>query len=185
MKIAILGWGSLIWQPKELNYNKEFDWKDNGPSLPIEFARISNNGRLTLVITKDGTELQTLYTLSNYKNIEEAVLDLAEREGSDRKSIGSYEKEKKEFSDVNFPFKDKIIEWINTTDFKAVIWTNHEENWQTKTNYKDRIEYLKSLKGETSTLAEEYIRKTPEQIRTEYRLKIEEQLNWLPILKIN
>ena len=35
MKIAILGWGSLIWQPKELNYNKEFDWKDDGPSLTI------------------------------------------------------------------------------------------------------------------------------------------------------
>lgn len=185
MKIAILGWGSLIWQPKELNYNKEFDWKDDGPSLPIEFARISNNGRLTLVITKDGTELQTLYTLSNYKNTEEAVLDLAVREGSGRKSIGSYEKAKKEFSDNNFPFRDKIIEWIDRTDFDAVIWTNLEENWQQKTNYKDRIEYLKSLKGATSTLAEEYIRKTPEQIRTEYRLKIEEQLNWLPILKIN
>ena len=99
-----------------------------------------------MVITKDGTELQTLYTLSNYKNTEEAVLDLAEREGSGRKSIGFYDKTKKEFSDVNFPFKDKIIEWINTTDFKAVIWTNLKENWQEKTNYKDRIEYLKSLR---------------------------------------
>ncbi len=185
MKIAILGWGSLIWQPKELNYNKEFYWKDDGPSLPIEFARISNNGRLTLVITQDDTEVQTLYTLSNYKTIEEAVRDLAVREGSSRKSIGFYEKAKREFSDVNFLFKNKIIEWIDTTDFDAVIWTNLKENWQTKTNYKERIEYLKSLKGETKTLAEEYIRKTPEQIRTEYRLKIEEQLNWLPILKIN
>lgn len=183
MKIAILGWGSLIWQPKELNYNKEFGWEKEGPSLPIEFARISNNSRLTLVITSNGTEVQTLYTLSNYKTTEEAILDLATREGSSRKNIGYYDKAKNEFSDLNFPFKDKIIEWIDLTDFDAVIWTNLKENWQEKT--KDRIEYLKSLKGETKNLAEEYIRKTPEQIRTEYRLKIEDELNWLPILKIN
>lgn len=180
MKIAILGWGSLIWQPKELNYNKEFDWKDDGPSLPIEFARISKNGRLTLVITPNGTEVQTFYTLSNYKTIEEAVLDLAVREGTGRKSIGSYDKSKKEFSDVNFQFKDNITEWIDQTDFDAVIWTNLKENWQKKT--RDRIEYLKSLKGATRTLAEEYIRKTPEQIRTNLRQEIVNQLDWVPIL---
>src|SRR5690554_4355541 len=129
MNIAILGWGSLIWQPKELNYNKEFGWKDDGPSLPIEFARISNNGRLTLVITPNGTEVQTLYTVSDYKTIDEAVLDLAVREGSGRKSIGFYDKTKNEFSDDNFQFKDKIQEWINPTDFDAVIWTNLKENW--------------------------------------------------------
>lgn len=180
MKIAILGWGSLIWQPKELNYNKEFGWKDDGPYLPIEFARISNNGRLTLVITENDTEVQTLYTLSNYKTTEEAVLDLAVREGAGRKSIGFYDKTKKEFSDLNFPFRDKIIEWVDRTDFDAVIWTNLEENWEEKT--KDRIEYLKSLKGTTSALAEEYIRKTPEQIRTNLRQEIATQLNWPPIL---
>lgn len=180
MKIAILGWGSLIWQPKELNYNKEFGWKNDGPYLPIEFARISNNGRLTLVITQNGTEVQTLYTLSNYKTIEEAILDLAVREGTGRKSIGSYDRAKEEFSDVNFPFKDNITEWIDQTDFDAVIWTNLKENWEEKT--KDRIEYLKSLKGATRALAEEYIRKTPEQIRTNLRKEIVTQLNWTPIL---
>lgn len=185
MEIAILGWGSLIWQPKELKYNKEFGWKENGPSLSIEFSRISNNGRLTLVITPNGTEVQTLYTLSNYKTIDEAVLDLAIREGSGRKSIGCYDKIKNEFSDVNFLFKDEIKKWIDQTDFDVVIWTNLGENWNEKTTYEDRIEYLKSLKGEASVLAEEYIRKTPKQIRTQYRQKIEDQLNWLPILKIN
>lgn len=183
MKIAIAGWGSLIWQPKELNYSKEFGWKIDGAFLPIEFARISNNNRLTLVITPHGTEVQTLYTLSNSKTIDEAILDLAVREGCGKKNIGCYNKIKNEFSDINFPFKEKIKKWIDKTDFDAIIWTNLKENWQEKT--KDRIEYLKSLKGETKNLAEEYIRKTPEQIRTEYRLKIEDELNWLPIQKIN
>lgn len=54
MKIAILGWGSLIWNPENLNYYTEFGWSKNEPKLPIEFLRISNNGRLTLVITESG-----------------------------------------------------------------------------------------------------------------------------------
>lgn len=180
MNIAILGWGSLIWQSKELKFNQEFGWKKDGPLLAVEFARISKNGRLTLVITPNGTEVQTLYTVSDYKTIDEAVLDLAVREGSGRKSIGFYDKTKNEFSDDNFQFKDKIQEWINPTDFDAVIWTNLKENWTEKTD--DRIKYLKGLKGETKTLAEEYIRKTPKQIRTVYRKEIENQLNWTPTL---
>ncbi len=50
MKIAILGWGSLLWQPKDLQFDKGIGWSENGPMLPVEFARISKDGRLTLVI---------------------------------------------------------------------------------------------------------------------------------------
>ena len=58
MKIAILSWGSLLWQPKDLQFNQEIGWSNNGPMLPIEFARISKDGRLTLVITKDVKEVK-------------------------------------------------------------------------------------------------------------------------------
>lgn len=179
MKIAILGWGSLIWQPKELKYDKAFGWKQDGPFLPIEFARISKNGRLTLVITPNGTQVQILYALSDYRTIEEAVLDLAVREGSGRKSIGYYNKQKDEFSPDDFKYKTEIKDWIVQTDFDAVIWTNLGENWKEKTD--DRIEYLKNLTGESKSLAEEYIRKTPEQIRTNYREQIEKELKWVPM----
>ena len=60
MKIAILGWGSLIWNPRILKVAG--DWTLDGPTLPIEFSRISDNDRLTLVIDEmDGTELVTRY----------------------------------------------------------------------------------------------------------------------------
>jgi hypothetical protein len=42
MKIAIVGWGSLIWDPRDLHLATAI--------LPIEFSRISDNGRLTLVV---------------------------------------------------------------------------------------------------------------------------------------
>ena len=50
MIIAILGWGSLIWEPKELEFDRKIGWLENGPILPIEFARISNNKRLTSLL---------------------------------------------------------------------------------------------------------------------------------------
>ena len=71
---AILAWGSLIWDPKDLEYNKQLGWIYDGPNLPIEFARISKNGRLTLVITENGTFNKTFYTFANMKlTFEEAI----------------------------------------------------------------------------------------------------------------
>ena len=191
MNIGILAWGSLIWQPKDLFFDTEFGWKEDGPILPIEFARISKDGRLTLVITQNGALVPTFYTASKYKTLDEAILNLAVIEGSGRRSIGSYDKTKNEFSHNVF-FKEIIRDWINDKDFDAVIWTNLGENWVIKNEKGEiidtiesakRIEYLKSLKGNTSVLAEEYIRKTPVQIKTKYRAKIEAELNWKPILK--
>lgn len=166
-KITILGWGSLIWQPKELSFDISFGWKENGSILPVEFARISKDGRLTLVITENGTKVPVLYALSNYQSLEEAIINLAIREGSGRNSIGSYDKVKDKFT-PKFLFEDEIKNWIKNTDFGAVIWTNLGENWNIKNDIgdiicqiepKNRIEYLKELKGHTSALAEEYIRK--------------------------
>ncbi len=189
MKTSILGWGSLIWQPKELEFDKEFGWNEDGPTLQIEFARISKDGRLTLVITENGTKVPVLYALSNHQSVEEAILNLAVREGSGRRSIGSYDKTKNEFSSKVF-FEQNILDWIKDKDIDAVIWTNLGENWDIKNEKGEiirkiqpdnRIEYLKDLKGSTSALAEEYIRRTPPQIQTDFRKLIEEELNWKSI----
>ena len=193
MKIAILGWGSLLWQPKDLQFDKEIGWSENGPMLPIEFARISKDGRLTLVIVKDlkdVKEVKTYFAISNYKTLEEAVLNLAVREGSGREQIGSYDKSKNTFSTKVF-FENNILEWINNTDIDAVIWTNLGEKWEFKNDDGEiietivpnkRVDYLKKLKNHKRALAEEYIRRTPTQIETHYRSLIEKELDWKPIL---
>jgi len=187
MKIAILGWGSLIWLPKDLKFNANVGWKENGPVLRIEFARISKDGRLTLVITPNGTEVPTLYSVSSFDSLDLAVLNLKKREGTVEENIGSYNKSKDEFSLKDFSFKENITNWIQTTDFDAVIWTNLPENWEIRNKEKvviktidpnDRIEYLQNLKGSESALAEEYIRNTPKQIATTYQKKIIETLGW-------
>jgi hypothetical protein len=63
MKIVILGWGSLIWDPRDLPHQEP--WLDDGPKLPLEFSRISKDRRLTLVIDAVNGELcNTLYSYS-------------------------------------------------------------------------------------------------------------------------
>jgi hypothetical protein len=175
MIIAIIAWGSLIWEPKELQFDEKIGWLENGPILPIEFARISNNKRLTLVITPDGTPVKTMYSISTNNRLDLAVTNLMKREGTIKRHIHSYCKING-FSDDTFSYKKNITDWINNTDYDCVIWTNLPENWKEKTN--DRIEYLKSLSLDESLLAKEYICNTPKQTQTNYRTLIEEKLNW-------
>lgn len=182
MKIAILGWGSLIWQPKDLKYNKELGWDKNGPYLPIEFSRISGDGRVTLIIDNNAKQVQTLYAISLYEKLDEAILDLAVREGCLKDKIGRYDKGSGEFIPNNFSYQKEIKEWIKNTYCDAVIWTNLGKRFKNKIGLthsdKNVIQYLETLPEETKVFAEEYIRKAPKQIETPIRKVIEEKFEW-------
>ena len=81
MAIAILAWGSLIWNPGSLHIDG--GWRLGGPTLPIEFSRISDNGRLTLVIDEQcGVPVPTRFALSSLPNVDDAVRDLQRREAA-------------------------------------------------------------------------------------------------------
>src|SRR5882757_9070612 len=79
MNIACLGWGSLIWRPDNLLIRRE--WFGDGPLLPIEFVRQSNDGRLTLVITDTAKAVRTLWALMATDDLNTAKQSLKIREG--------------------------------------------------------------------------------------------------------
>jgi hypothetical protein len=60
MKIAVLAWGSLIWDRRDLQIVGDFE--ANGPVLPLEFCRISGGGRLTLVVNERYGQLCKTYS---------------------------------------------------------------------------------------------------------------------------
>ncbi|SHI60827.1 hypothetical protein SAMN04488096_10314 [Mesonia phycicola] len=186
MKIAILGWGSLIWNPKSLQYNTTFGWQKDDPMLPLEFSRISQDSRLTLVLDPNAILVQSLYAISTNTTIEEVVLNLAVREGSARSAIGYYDKHTNKTKPNDFKYIANIKEWLtNHPEINVVIWINLKANWEetdrVKSKTRSRLEYLKSLDGLTKTITEEYIRKTPIQIATNFRKEIEKKLKWYPI----
>lgn len=95
-KIAILGWGSLICSPRNLAASR---FIQNGPELPIQFSRISSDGRLTLVKDLDfGIDVKTWFARSNFSNLSDAIENLRAREGTIRKYIGYIDLKNKTFS---------------------------------------------------------------------------------------
>src|SRR5947208_12948807 len=76
MKVIILAWGSLVWSPRALAITSGFE--PNGPSLPLEFSRVSGDGRLTLVIDeRSGVPCKTYTAASSLAELETAKENFA------------------------------------------------------------------------------------------------------------
>lgn len=168
MKIAIIGWGSLLWDQEPLKTSGE--WHSDGPELPLEFCRISKDGRVTLVIEKIlGSPCTSYWIESAEKNLKLAIENLAEREKSPVRSIGSVTRDTlpKSFSE------SKILEWLNLkSDIEAVIWTDLPSNWTEKTGVGFSASSFKKYLSERSNESQmiEYFDKAPTQIQTLGRL---------------
>ena len=74
MTTVCLGWGSLIWdQCRAAELPTRGCWHKDGPFLPIEFARVSSNGRLTLVIMPDAKLVPVQWAKLDVDSLDEAI----------------------------------------------------------------------------------------------------------------
>lgn len=193
MKIAILGWGSLVWDPRALRLAGH--WMEGGPSLPIEFSRISDNGRLTLVIDEaHGVDVPTRYAWSALSDLDEAIADLQKREGSPgRNRIGFIDLASSlacERARANHPlacarileWSTRILEWSKGQHLDAVIWTAVGPRFQERTGVPFSVEAavrcLAGLQEPTRTLAVAYICKAPADVVTPVRTKATAELGF-------
>jgi hypothetical protein len=180
MKIAVLGWGSLIWDPRDLMIEKNKDWKKDGPLMPIEFARISMNGTLTLVIKENASIVQVLWTYMKAKSLTEAMKNLQQREGTPHVSnIGYIDLQNTKVSSKLPQLESRIYDWAKDKEIDAVIWTALGVKFKDKIgiefNPKNVVGYLNRLSKSKKALAKKYIHNTPKQIRTEYREIMEKE----------
>lgn len=182
MKIACLGWGSLIWKPENLLIRRE--WFQDGHILPIEFTRQSKDGRLTLVITPNASQVRTLWAIMATTNLNDAKISLQIREGIGEKrlemSIGSISKEVQ--NENENPTNQLIRTWMGHMSLDAVIWTNlspkfNNEDGRIPTK-QEAITYLEGLDINKRDHAEQYIRTAPRQIDTDFRRDFEKRWNW-------
>lgn len=173
--IACLGWGSLIWDPRELPIRS--DWFEDGPLLPVEFVRQSGDGRITLVIVPDARPVPSLWTLMNTDDLPKAIKALAEREGpTSIKNIGSWSSRNPPPSEI-----PGLDDWAVGHDVDHVIWTNLRPKFggeKRMPTVDEVVSYLQSRVGNERDLAEKYIRYAPRQIDTDYRRRIVGELNW-------
>jgi hypothetical protein len=155
--------------------------------LPVEFARESAGGKITLVICKDVPLVQTLWTLLDAQDIVTARHQLGIREYADATP---------KWIDTRIGFWDTasgashgeeaetIAAWAKPREFAGVVWTNLGCGFKDKTrkdmmpSAEDILAHLRSLEGKQRDDAEEYVRKAPEQVDTAYRRNIVRELGW-------
>lgn len=179
--IVCLGWGSLIWDPRELRLTdrRPEAWRSDGPELPIEFVRQSSDRRLTLVIDSHSPSIPVLWNSLAVAAPSEAIETLRKREGDTPwQNIGRWP------DGDDYEYADVIGDWASQRNFKCVVWTALPAQFHGKRNQRptqdEAINYLDCLPKDTRCLAEQYVRCAPRQIDTPYRQAIAEKLGWQP-----
>lgn len=179
MNIGCLGWGSLVWNPDGLPID---GWKRDGPSLPLEFARQSRNGRLTLVLLDEGERVPVLHGILRVPDPDVAILALSIREDCAKRRIGYWSASG---APGLFHHAETIASWAQNNKLDAVIWTALPPKFAGVDGRipiaEEAISYLTALEGDGRLVAEEYIRKAPAQVRTPHRQLFEQRLGWHPI----
>ena len=181
-KIACLGWGSLVWDARELPIRT--GWFNDGPLAPVEFLRQSKDGRITLVIAEGVQYVRVLWALMDATNIEDARRALGAREGiPDRnysKHVGAWQP-----SDGAPPaVVPTLNRWTESFGLDGVVWTALPPKFGEQEGYRSSADevsaYLAGLEGRTRELAEQYVRNAPRQIDTPIRRHLEAALHWTP-----
>ena len=132
MKIAILAWGSLLWNDKQLKL--ESNWQKSSIKLPLNFSRISDKGqgRLTLVVDQTGTNNYIYYGITQIRDLNMAINALKTREKTVKKFIGYINLINNTFRTANLDKKQlqTIQNWAINNNVDAVIWTDIPANFQ-------------------------------------------------------
>lgn len=167
-KIACIGWGSLIWEPRDLPIIG--DWHSNGPSLPVEFARQSSADHITLVIVESDHRVPTLWAELNVETVAQAVEALRVREGVPyESSIGRWPND----TQKEYLSSDAIAEWATANGVQAVVWTallpGMKGNRGSIPTLDELTVHLAKLEGSALSKAKIYIANAPSQIATPYR----------------
>lgn len=179
-QIAILGWGSLLW-----DLRPDFDdyhnlWELDGPELMIEFSRVSQTrgGALTLVIDPlNGANCRVAYTRSKRSDPEDAICDLRSREGTTRSNLGFYFADGSRSEAKDALTLSIVKAWAEKKVFDVVVWTDLSPNFRESCGNQFSIEaalnHLKGLDEPARLGTVEYVSRAPIFVKTPLREALE------------
>jgi hypothetical protein len=179
MKIALVGWGYLIWDRRSLDVAPE--WMPDGPRLPIEFARFAEPPRLLPVLVAGAPLQPTFWTSSRKSSVLAAAADLAVREGVGTHDVGSWSRAEAMRPSVGF--EALIAEWAESKGLDGAVWRAVEPNLPDRSpgfpSEQQRLDFLRALVGTGREKdARDYFERMPAQIRTPFQMLVERELGW-------
>ena len=183
MRIAILGWGSMLWDSGKLAITG--GWHSDGPELPLEFARVAPDGRLALVLYPDGPWLPTCWVRSTATTLAEARENLRVYERTVERYVAAVPARTAPAAGVDH-VAQVIDQWRKHHALDAVVWSNVPANFEDQDaagqplTADNVIRYLLSLPPEQRRQAEDYIRKVPAHMETPIRQSVMQRLGWNP-----
>jgi hypothetical protein len=182
-KITILAWGSLIWDPDDAFDKQHDEWLCDGPTLKLEFSRVSDKrlGALTLVIDAEhGQDCRVAYTFSKRTDPEDAICDLRTREGTVRSRIGYVFLDGSNRNCRDTASGETIVQWAKDRKFDVVVWTDLESNFtqegRNPFDVERAVAHLRSLSPAAKAQATEYVWRAPQFVATPLRSKLEQHV---------
>jgi len=182
--IAVLGWGSLVWDQKGLQLKSM--WHTNGPCLPVEFARESGGQRATLVLLDGVSPSRTLWARSTLNEMSAAAEDLRVREGPTRRSwiyqtdaSGTHDMNGKQVVTSSAP---AVQSWLSAAGLDGAVWTGIPPQGFDLSNLETEVvAWLRELSDVSQHAnAEKYVRMAPSTVDTPVRRAIRKELGWHP-----
>jgi hypothetical protein len=183
LKIACIGWGSLVWDPRSLSYHG--DWNTDGPLLPVEFARESDGSKITLVICPDVPRVSTRWVHLKATTMEAAKRNLGLREYAKAgprwiaEKIGYWAREGDARSGSE---AETIATWAKAQKLDGVVWTDLNFGFKASPGSmpsgEQIVAYLSALSDNEREEAERYVRRAPIEVDTPNRRLIAQALDW-------
>lgn len=174
-RIALLGWGSLLWEPNEAFDAHHGPWESGGPILKLEFSRKSQTrlNALTLVIDEvHGSQTTVAYSLSSRFDVDDAIIDLRCREGTTLKNIGFVRKDTGRHQCRSEGIHKSIDEWAVSKKMDAVVWTDLASNFE-GFSVPAAIAHIQGLEPKAKVKAAEYVWRAPEFVDTKLRVALQ------------
>ena len=185
-KIAVIGFGSLLWDLDDLAPKVSGEWKMyEGPVLPLEFSLVSRKRHYALALVidyGDGAPCPTCVIDSVRSKIGAAIVDLANRERMDPTNIGFVDRNTGESHSHREETRNTLWNWIEDSNYDGAVWTDGERNFEALTgrafSLQTAQDHLRSLQGMSLEEARRYIRNAPARVETPLRRALENSPWW-------
>jgi hypothetical protein len=178
-KIAVLSWGSILSDPRNLRVTQEGFIKSD-LMLPLEFCRISSDKRLTICLSEEYGRLNNVFcATSAFQTLREAINNFGERENVDLEKIGIVEVSNNRWRNSEayqkFPKScEYIFQWLIENNFDAAIFSALGRRFKDVIHVPFSVEnaynYVNNLRDvDSKKKAFSYLVNVPNNIKTPFR----------------